>query len=299
METGLILALISAVAFACGIVMARKSAGDAGESFTVTALSIYIGIPLFVIAITATGAWNNLINISLNALLKLAIAGVIHFVAGRLWAYNAFRMIGANRATPITQVSPVFTVVLSWWFLKEVPTAYIIFGALCMVAGVVLISRAKGAFTGEAKLVRSEEIKGILLSCGAALCWGISPVLVKPAVEEIGSAVVGNLVTYGAAAIGFLSLSFFRNRWSYYKKLSVKKSVIPMLIAGVFTAVGQLLYFAALQKSPAEIVVPLISIEVLFIYIISFFFNRRGEVFTWKVALGMAAMVAGTFLLFR
>ena len=72
-----------------------------------------------------------------------------------------------------------------------------------------------------------------------------------------------------------------------------------MLLAGVFTAAGQLLYFAALQRSPANIVAPLISIEVLFIYVISYFVSRRHEVFTLKVALGMAAMVAGTFLLFR
>ena len=72
-----------------------------------------------------------------------------------------------------------------------------------------------------------------------------------------------------------------------------------MIIAGLFTATGQLLYFSALEKSQANIIAPLISIEVLFIYGISFFVNRRHEVFTLKIALGMAAMVAGTFLLFR
>jgi uncharacterized membrane protein len=72
-----------------------------------------------------------------------------------------------------------------------------------------------------------------------------------------------------------------------------------MILAGLFTAAGQLLFFAALQKSQANIVAPLVSIEVLFIYAISYFINRRHEVFTLKIALGMAAMVAGTFLLFR
>ena len=72
-----------------------------------------------------------------------------------------------------------------------------------------------------------------------------------------------------------------------------------MALAGLFTAGGQLLYFASLQRSQANIIAPLISIEVLFIYVISFFANRLHEVFSVKIALGMAAMVAGTFLLFR
>ena len=82
-------------------------------------------------------------------------------------------------------------------------------------------------------------------------------------------------------------------------QLSWRKNVLPMFIAGLFTAGAQLLYFTALEKSPANIICPLLSIQVLFIFLFSFFINRRTEVFTRKVALGMAAVVAGTFLLFR
>jgi drug/metabolite transporter (DMT)-like permease len=224
---------------------------------------------------------------------------IIHFIIGRLWAYDAFRIIGANRATPITQISPIPTVILSWIFLQEQPTVYIIFGALCMMSGVILVGGEKSRPAGEKKPARRDEVKGILLSLGAALCWGITPVLIKPAVEQVGSAVVGNLITYATAGIGIGLLSINRKRWNNFRRLSFKKNILPMAIAGLFTAAGQLLYFAALEKSQANIIAPLISIEVLFIFVISFFVNRRNEVFTVKVALGMLAMVAGTFLLFR
>jgi drug/metabolite transporter (DMT)-like permease len=299
METGLLLALISAVVFAIGIVMVRKAAGSAGESFTVTAFSIFAGIPLFAVVIMVSGGWGNLLDISLKALVMLASAGVIHFVMGRLWAYTAFRIIGANRATPVTQLSPIYTVLLSWWFLSEQPTLFIVFGSVLMMGGVILVSSEKGTPLGEEKRTRNEVLKGLLLSLGAALCWGITPVLIKPAVEQTGSAVVGNFISYAAAGIVMVALSFYRKKWGVFRKLSFKKNVVPMAAAGLCTAVGQLLYFAALQKSQANIVAPLVSIEVLFIYAISFFANRKGEVFTLKIALGMVAMVAGTFLLFR
>ena len=82
-------------------------------------------------------------------------------------------------------------------------------------------------------------------------------------------------------------------------KLPVKKSLLPMALAAVFTASGQLLYFTALGKSPASVVTPLLSIQILFIFLFSFLVNRKIELFTPKVIIGMAATVAGTFLLFQ
>jgi len=90
-----------------------------------------------------------------------------------------------------------------------------------------------------------------------------------------------------------------RTRRQNFARLSLKKNILPMAVAGLFTSAGQLMYFGALGKSPANIVAPLVTIEVLFIYALSFLVNRKGEVFTAKVAFGMAALVAGAFLLFR
>lgn len=299
MDIGLILALIAAVSFAVGIVLVRKAAGEAGEAFTVTAFSIFAGIPLFAIAISITGDWHYLISVSLKALGMLAAVGIIHFIIGRLWAYDAFRRIGANRSTPITQISPIVTIALSWIFLGETLTVYVAFGALLMLAGVLLISQEKGPASGGKRKLTSDEVKGILLSLGAALCWGITPVLIKPAVTDIGSASVGNFSSYAAAGVILLFWLFSKKQRDHFARLNIKKNVLPMVVAGLFTAAGQLLYFAALARSPANVVSPLVSIEIVFIFILSFLVNRRAEFFTWKVALGMAAAVAGTFLLFR
>lgn len=299
MDIGLILALIAAVSFAIGIVLVRKAAGEAGEAFTVTAFSIFAGIPLFAVAITINGDWHYLISISYKALGMLAAVGIIHFIIGRLWAYDAFRRIGANRSTPITQLSTIVTIALSWIFLDETLTLYVALGALFMLAGVLLISQEKWPTSRGRKKLTSDEVKGILLSLGAAVCWGITPILIKPAVTETGSAVVGNFVSYSAAGVVLLLWLIKKQQRDQFAKLNIKKNVIPMVVAGLFTAAGQLFYFAALARSPANIVAPLVSIEILFIFLLSFLVNRRGEVFTWKVALGMAAAVAGTFLLFR
>jgi drug/metabolite transporter (DMT)-like permease len=299
MNTGLILALIAAVSFAVGIVLVRKTAGEAGESFSVTAMSIFVGVPFFAIAIFISGDWHKLPSIPWQALALLSSAGIIHFIVGRLLAYNSFRLIGANRGTPITQISPLYTVILSWLFLDEKLTLYIAFGALCMLAGAFLISQERGRPYGEDKKPMPHEMEGILMSLGAGLCWGITPVLIKPAVEKAGSTIAGNFISYAAAGVlmGLMFLS--RTRRNHFERLSFKKNIAPMALAGLFTAGGQLLYFAALGRSPANLVSPLVSIEVLFIFFLSFFINRKIELFTPRVFIGMAATLTGTFLLFR
>jgi drug/metabolite transporter (DMT)-like permease len=298
-DTGLILGLIAAVTFAVGIVLVRKTAGEAGEAFTISAMSVFTGVPLFIIAITVNGGWHYLVNSPAKAIWLLAASGLIHFVIGRLSAYESWRLIGANRGTPITQISPAYTVILSWIFLGERLTVYVAIGTLCMLAGVFLISREKGSGESGKRKLNGDEVKGILLALVAALCWGITPVLIKPAVQETGSAVVGNLISYAAASIVMGLFLFAKKRRENFKRLSLKKNVLPMAVSGLFTAAGQLFYFAALSRSPANVIAPLISIEIVFVFLLSFVVNRKGEYFTLKVAAGMAAAVVGTFLLFR
>jgi drug/metabolite transporter (DMT)-like permease len=299
MDTGLILALVAALSFSAGIVLVRKTAGEAGESFSVTAISVFVGIPFFAIAILISGEWSQLYHISWRALALLGSAGVIHFIFGRLLGYNSFRLIGANRATIYTMTNRFYTVLFSVLFLDETLTYYIVFGVLLMFAGAALITTEKKGITEKKKKLSRDEVKGILYALGAAVCWGVTPVLIKPGVEEIGSSSAGAFVSYCTAAIVMGLLLLNGQRRKQLTQLPIKKSILPMAIAAIFTATGQLLYYTALGQSPASVVTPLISIQILFIFFFSFFINRKIELFTPKVFIGMAATLAGTILLFQ
>ena len=106
-------------------------------------------------------------------------------------------------------------------------------------------------------------------------------------------------ISYVTAAIVMGLLLLNRPRRQQLTQLSLKKSILPMALAGLFTAGGQLLYYAALGQSPANIVAPLLSIQVVFIFFFSLLINRKIELFTPRIIFGMVAAVVGTFLLFR
>jgi drug/metabolite transporter (DMT)-like permease len=297
MEIGLIIAIISALSFSVGIVIVRKASAAAGESFSVTSVSIIIGVPFFAVAVTLAGDWANVSAISWHALALLASAGIIHFIFGRLLGYSSYRIIGANKATPFIMSNRFYTLLFSFLFLGENITWFIIGGVLLMFMGSAVTSwEKKSVNTGNEK---KSQIKGILLALAAALCWGITPVLIKPGVEEIGSPIAGAFVSYCAAGVIMLGLLLRKSLRKQVTQLPFVKAFVPMALAALFTATGQFLYYTALNKSPASIVTPLMSVQMIFIFFLSLLVNRKTEIFSWKVAFGMAATLAGTFLLFQ
>jgi drug/metabolite transporter (DMT)-like permease len=300
MPTGPILAIIAALSFSAGIIVVRKTSAVAGESFSVTVVSIFAGIPYFAIAVTAAGDWDKILAISWRALALLAAAGVIHFIFGRLLGYSAYRIIGANKATPFIMTNRFYTILFSFLFLGETITAFIIAGVFCMFLGAALTSWEEKSITEKmARKGCSADMKGILLALAAALCWGITPVLIKPGVEAIGSSIAGAFISYCAAAVVMLGLLMKKSHREQVAHQSLVKSLLPMALAALFTSTGQLLNYTALGMSPASVVTPLLSIQVIFIFFLSWLVNRGTEVFSWKVAFGMASTLAGTFLLFQ
>ena len=299
MEKGLIFALFSALTFAMSAVFIRRGVSEAGESFTATAISVFIGIPFFAASLFLSGEWSKLWSASGQAFILLGAAGILHFVAGRFLAYNAYRLIGVNKASIFMRTSPFYTVILGVLFLSESLTISLIFGVLSIFAGVALVGIERKSASREKQTGFSRtEVKGIVAALVGAICWGTSPILIKPAVEEIGSPFVAAFVSYVVASIVMACFFFRRQHREQLVQLRFFAALIPLVISGIFVSVAHLFNYTALGYSPASMVTPLLGTSVLFVFLFSFFLNRNIEVFTLKVILGMTATVIGTFLIF-
>lgn len=141
--------------------------------------------------------------------------------------------------------------------------------------------------------------RGIISGLVGAFCLGISGVLIKAVIDEVGSPFVAAFISYiAAASVMGVILLWRKGQREQLTQLS-RPALIPLLFAGVFTSLGQLFRYLALSYSPVSIVVPLTTTAALFVFFFSFLINRKIEAFTWKVFTGMVAMVVGTFLLFH
>lgn len=292
MEIGLIFAILSAVCLALGTVFVRKGSFQVGESFTSVAISIFIGVIFFLFVMLFAADWDKLSSLSGQGLALLATAGVMHFVIGRFLGYTCFRLIGANRGITILRTQIIYAVFFGILILGETLTVYLILGVLCLAAGATLVSVARGAET--TKL----HGKGILAGLGGGFFWGISAVLIKPGIAEIGSPYAAVFISYIAASLVIAGLLLRKGQREQLLHLP-RQSITPLVISGLFVAIAQLFRYLALSYSPVSVVTPLIGINVIFIFFLSFLLNRNIETFTWKVFIGIVVTVVGAFFLFQ
>ncbi|MBA7600393.1 hypothetical protein ES703_07443 [subsurface metagenome] len=291
MELGPVLALLSAAVFGGMGVLIRRGVYQSEESTTAAAISAFVGTPLFLFILPLTGDWNRLYSLSWQGFASLGIAGILHFVLGRYLLFNAIRLIGANKTIAIARTNILFAVISGIVFLREAVTTLLILGALCIMAGAALVSfeKEEGAF--------NLQLKGVLFALSGALCVGIAAVLIRSAMEEIGSPYIAAFISYVAAFLLWTILLLQKGQRDQLFQIP-RSSLIALSMAAILGLVGQLLRYAALNYSPVSVVQPLIGTVVLFTFFLSFMLNRSIDVFNWRVFLGIMVVVTGTFLLF-
>jgi len=291
-EIGPILAILTAVVFAVAQIFLKKGVSRTGESFTAVITSIFLGALFFSVAVLFTAEWDKIWSLSWLGLALLAAGGITHFVVGRLLSYSSIRLIGANRGIVLSRTSLLYAVAFAVVFLNEPVTIHLVMGVLCISLGVILVGIEKD------ERVSRVQNRGILIGLAGAFFWGISAVLIKPAIGEIGSPLVAVFVSYVAA---FPVIAVFLLRKEQRGQLTQLRwdSLIPLVIAGSLMAVTHLIRYTALSYSPVSVVNPLVATVAIFTFFFSFVLNRNLEVFTWKVFVGVIATVAGAFILFQ
>jgi drug/metabolite transporter (DMT)-like permease len=297
MEIGLIFAILTAASFAMGTIFIRRGMSQTGESFSALVITVFIGTIYFSLAVTLNGDWNKVFSISGQALALLGGAGIVHFILGRFFSYTCIRLIGANKASTIVRSNIFFAVVLGVILFNESLSVPIILGILCITGGVLLVSiEKKGIDIKKQGKPYKIKTKGILSGLATGLFWGISPILVKPGVEEIGSPYAGAFVSFVFASLILAGILFRKGQREKVLKIH-RPALIPLIIAGILITTAHLFRYIALSYSPVSLVTPFISIETVLLIILSFFLNRKLEVFTWRVIIGVVTATVGAILI--
>ena len=76
---------------------------------------------------------------------EIATVGITGPCLGRVFNYMGVARLGAARATPLINSSPLLTTILALVFLREQITIKIFLGALCIVAGIVVLTGQRRA----------------------------------------------------------------------------------------------------------------------------------------------------------
>ena len=297
---GGLLALVSAVTFAITNAAVRRGVLS-GSAVQATTLSIPVGVPVFLLALGLGGGFGAFGQLPRASVIAFAITGVTHFIIGRYANYRAIGAIGTNLAGPVMQFSLVVSLVLAILFLGETLTLPRIVGILLILAAPALVSRegaSRAQRTAPAAEFTPRMVEGYACAALAAICYGLSPVLLRYAGGGRGldAALAGGVISAASASVVILLLLAAPGHWREIRSVG-PEATRWFLFSGVMVYVSQIFYYMAIALAPVAIVAPVSALSIIFRIHASRWLNPRHEIFGPQVMIATALSFLGVIVL--
>lgn len=305
------LALLSAATFGLNNASIRRGVLT-GSPTQGMAISVPIGVPLFLLSALAVGSLGALAEFSTVSLLLLACAGIIHFVWGRYWNYNALQAMGSNLVGPIQQAGLIVTLVGAVWLLDEKLTPLRVIGIALIVLGPFVMLRSRppsglqptsvprtvGAAVTANAAFQPDYVKGIGCALLSVIGFGSSALFIRGALSGTtpGTAIAGGLVSYLSASVVFAIYVLGTGKLRHV--IAIEHGAVRWFtLSGVMVCASQMFRFMALSIAPVAVVAPLQQMSAVFRVIFSWFINREHEDFSRWVLAGIAVSLSGALAL--
>lgn len=223
-------------------------------------------------------------GISTKTLIFLVLSGM---TTGASWIcyFRALQIGDVNKVVPIDKSSTILTMALAFIILGEPITWQ---GLLCMVAigaGTLLMIQKK-----EGQAASVQGTKWLWYAIGSAVFASLTSILGKVGIEGIDSN-LGTAIRTIVVLIMAWVIVFWQGTQREMHQIN-RKSWVFLLLSGIATGLSWLCYYRALQMGPASVVVPIDKLSIL--VTVAFAYIAFKEKLTWKAAIGLALIVAGT-----
>ncbi len=312
------LALLSAAAFSFESATSRRGVVTASV-VQALAVTVPLGVPIFLLCAIAFGGLSAIAGFSAQAVVCLALAGVLHFVWGRYCNYRASKAMGANLVAPVQQSNMLVTLALAIWILGEHLTPLRIVGIGLVVLGPALTydrtrrKPALGPAEGRTrmapdsiapvaaeprKLFQPNYAEGYLFALLSSTGYGISPVLIRLALEDkaLQASLAGGLISYGAAALVFALILFWPGQWRHVRALD-PGAAKWLTVSGVCVCFAQMLRYMALTLAPVSVVTPIQRLSLVFRLYFSRIINPQHEMFGGRIVAATVVSLIGALAL--
>jgi drug/metabolite transporter (DMT)-like permease len=300
---GFLFALFSSASLGLTVVTIRRGVLK-GSPAVATLITVLLGVPLFLLANAVTGQLFRTDEITGPGYLALFVTGILQMAIGRYSFYRSIQAIGGNQAELFQALQVPLSIGVALVFLGESLNLQSTIGVGLVLAGPVLVVLARTPAKPAAPAspasapattpeVRMRE--GLLFGLIAILSFSAGDVLARGVLADTGLGLLGGLVIYGAAAIALLTWVAIAGRFHELREASPARRWF--LLAAIIGFFAQMSRYVALALVPVYVVVPLMRTVPLFVLVFSFLLNRKLEVFSPKIVVGVLVAVAGLLTL--
>jgi drug/metabolite transporter (DMT)-like permease len=231
----------------------------------------------------------------------LSLSGLIGFVIGDLFLFQAYVVIGARISQLIMSLTPPITAFIGWVMLGEVLSPMNWIGMAVTISGIGMVvlkrEKANGNNILKNKLTTSYSVRGILLAVGGALGQAAGLVLSKKGMGDY-DAFASTQIRILTGLAGFSIIMFLTRRWMNVFRALGNRSAMSGIAVGSFFGpfLGVSFSLLAVQHIQSGIAATIMAIVPVLIIPPAILIFR--EKFNWKEIAGAGIAVAGVMLFF-
>jgi drug/metabolite transporter (DMT)-like permease len=300
---GALFAVLSAASFALNNAAMRRGVVT-GSALQGMAISVPAGVVCFLPVVILFGGLGPLLTFPAEAAAWMAGLGIVHFIVGRYGNYRANQAAGVNLTAPVVQLQVVVTLVLAVVILREPCTILQAIGGVMILAGSLITQRqpprarkADPDAAAKTAIFVPRYLAGYAFATLAALAYGTSPIMARFALADTGPAtgIAGGLISYVAATAVMGALLLLPPVRREASGLS-RENLRWFAASGVFVAMAQGFFFAAVSVAPILVVVPILQFSLVFRILFSTWLSRDYELFGPMVIAGTAICLIGSLI---
>jgi drug/metabolite transporter (DMT)-like permease len=247
--SGELIALLSALLWAVASVLMAMGARRL-HVFPLNLVRCVISATFFWLLLPFYGGIEALRALPLSQLGWLLVSVFALLVFGDTLYFRAMDLAGVSWAMPVSSINPLWAVLLAALFVGEPLSWPLLFGALLVVFGIILVSRSTGEAINGRAIEPGQRRLGLLMALAASVLWAIGQVALKPATDGVHT-VVANSVRQPLGAMLLVAPALRRGRWRQLLSLDRQSWGIIILASLIGTGFGTFLFIMAIQMAGA------------------------------------------------
>jgi DME family drug/metabolite transporter len=202
----------------------------------------------------------------------------------------SIKEMGVSRSMPLAGTHPLTTMFFEWVFLGNPFSPTFLLGSCCVVLGVVLLSGREE----ETQMGAEVRVKlGVTLALFAASLWGVSTVMLKPAIAHM-TVVQANSVRMPAVALLLFATRAWTGPVMRLRDLD-RRTLLIVAGSGAFgMGLGSMLFLKSIELVGPAKTATLAATCPVFAVIMAVAFLK--EKMTLRVASGGLLCLAGVYL---
>ncbi len=241
-----------------------------------------------------TSGFKNL-NVTPEAFQALLFSGLVGFVIGDMFLFQAFVEIGARISMLIMALAPPITAIMSYFILGETLGIIQIAGMMLTFIGIAIV--VTGKEKGSRRIVVKHPMKGIVFAFLGAVGQALGLILSKVGVADLNPFVATEIRIF-AGILGFILIITVTKKWTGFFNTFKDKSVMTgITIGSIFgPVVGVSLSLTAVKYTSTAIASTLMAIVPILIIPVSIIFFK--EKVKANEVLGALIGVVGVAVIF-